>query len=127
MCTVRLRHQDKNAKFRFFAVPEDGLALLGMPGIKVLNILKTTCEVIGDPHESRKLNSQKIEAFNSLSCTTNKALQIKIDEVDRNDNNANISDYLKSTINRVADKKGGEILTKYVMKSVMFPFRIRLL
>ena len=53
MCTVGLRHKDKNAKCRFFVLPEDGSALLGMTDIKLLNIPKIMCEVIGDPNEGR--------------------------------------------------------------------------
>ena len=40
MCTVRLRHKDKIAKDRFFVFPDDGPVLLGMPAIKLLDILK---------------------------------------------------------------------------------------
>ena len=42
------------------SVPENGPALLGLLDIEVLNILKITCEVVGDPYESRKFNSQTI-------------------------------------------------------------------
>ena len=48
VCTVRLRHKDKNAKCRFFVKLEDGLVLLEMPDIKLLYILKITCKVMGD-------------------------------------------------------------------------------
>ena len=68
VCAVRLRYRDKYDKCRFFVVPGDDPILLGMPRIEMLNILKIMCEVIGDPHESRKLNSQTIEASNSHSC-----------------------------------------------------------
>ena len=38
----------------------DGPALLAMPDIELLNTLKVTCEIIGDPHESRKFDSQTV-------------------------------------------------------------------
>ena len=43
--TVRLRHKDKNAKCRFFVMSADNPALLEMPDIELLNILKKMCEV----------------------------------------------------------------------------------
>ena len=45
MCTVILRHKDKIAKCRLFVVPGDGPALLGIPDIELLGIVKITCEV----------------------------------------------------------------------------------
>ena len=39
-----------------------------MLDIKLLSIMKITCEAIGNPHESRKFNSQKVEASNGPSC-----------------------------------------------------------
>ena len=63
-------------KYRFLVVLGDGPALLGMPDIKLQHILKITCKAIGHPHESRKFDSQTIEASDSPSCKTNKAQQI---------------------------------------------------
>ena len=93
VCTVRLIHRDKNAKCRFFVVPGDDPALLGMTDIELLNILKVMCEVIGVPPESRKFNLQTIEASDSLSSRTNKVPQNKTDKVDAHDDNANMPDY----------------------------------
>ena len=42
VCTVKLRHKDKDVKHRFFVVPGDGQAVLAKPDIKLLNILKIT-------------------------------------------------------------------------------------
>ena len=69
------------------------------------------CEVIGDPHESRKFNLQTIEASNSPNCRTNRALQNKTHKVDANDTNANMPDYFRSSSNRAADKRTSEVLT----------------
>ena len=75
MCTVRLRYKDKNAKCRFFVVPGDGPALLGMPDIELLHILKIMCDMIGDPHNNRKLDLQTAEASNCPDCRTNSAIE----------------------------------------------------
>ena len=40
-----------------FLVPVDSQALLRMPVIAVLDILKMICEVIGDPQVDRKFDS----------------------------------------------------------------------
>ena len=103
MGALRLRHKDKNAKCRFFEVPADGPALLGMPDIKVLNIPKIMRRVISDTHESRMLYLQRIEASNSPICRTNKASQNKTEKVDAHENNVNMPDYFRSSMNRVAD------------------------
>ena len=53
VCTVKSRHKDKTAKYRFFVVPGDGSVLLGMPDIELLDIHKIMCEVIGDTHKKQ--------------------------------------------------------------------------
>ena len=73
MCTVKLRHKDNCVKCRLFVVPGDGPSLLGMPDIELLSILRATCDIIGEPHESRKFNSQRIEISDIPSCRTNEA------------------------------------------------------
>ena len=35
MCTVKSKHKDKSANCRFFVVPVEGTALLGMPDIEL--------------------------------------------------------------------------------------------
>ena len=44
VCIVRLRHKDKTARCRFFVVPGDNPALLGMFDIKLLGIPMIICE-----------------------------------------------------------------------------------
>ena len=90
MCTVRLRHKDEDAKCGFLVVVGDGSILLGMMDVKLLNILNIECEVIGDPHESRKFNMKTTQASNIPSCKTNKGQQIKTDNVHVHDANANM-------------------------------------
>ena len=94
-------------------MPEDSLALILMPNVDLPNILKITCEVMSNPHESRKFNFQIIETSNYPSCRANIILQIKTDKVDANDTKANIPYYFRSSINRAADKRASEVLTKH--------------
>ena len=76
MLTVKLRHKDKCVTCRFFLGPGERPALLGIPDLTLLSILRITCNVIGKPHESRKVDSQTIEISISPSCKTNKTPQI---------------------------------------------------
>ena len=85
LCTVKIRCKDKCVKCRFSAVPDDSLALLGMLDIAMLSIVRITCDIIGVPHENRKVDSQKIEMANRPSCRTSKALQIQADKEDIHD------------------------------------------
>ena len=59
MSTVRLRDKDKIPRCGFFVVPGNGLVLLGMTDIKLLDILKIMSEVVGDQEVDRKFGSQK--------------------------------------------------------------------
>ena len=43
VCTVRLRHKDKDAKCKFFVVSGDGPALLGMLDIKLVDMHQIMC------------------------------------------------------------------------------------
>ena len=52
------RHIDKIVKCRFFVVPGDCPALLGMLDIEVLGILKITCEVVDGQQVGRKFGFQ---------------------------------------------------------------------
>ena len=85
-----------------------------MPDTELLNMLKITCEVIGDPHESRKFDSWTIEASIRHSYKPNKAPQNKTDKIDVYDNNATMPDYFRSSISRTADNKATEILTNKI-------------
>ena len=124
MCTVRLRRKDKDVKSRFFIVSGDGQELLVMPDTEVLNILKITCEVNGNPNESRHLNSQTTEASNCPSCKTNKATQIKIDNLDVNYANADMPDYFRSSINEATDNRASQVLTNKIYNELSIVFFI---
>ena len=111
MCTVKLRHKDKNVKSRFFVVPGDSTALLGMPDIKLLSLLWITHDVIVKPHENRKFDSQTIEMSNSPSSRTKKISWSKTDKVGMCDGKINKPDYFWFSANQVADKRVNEVLT----------------
>ena len=102
---VKLGHKDKSAKCRFFVLPEDGPALLGVPNIEMLSILRITCDVIGESHEGRKLESQTVEASNRPTYRTNEAPLNETDIVGMHDGKIYTSDCFRSSINKVADKK----------------------
>ena len=61
MYEVKLRHKDLCVKFRFFVVPHDDPAPLGMSDIELLSIQRITHDIIGEPHDSRKFDSQTID------------------------------------------------------------------
>ena len=104
MFTIRLKHNDKTTKCRFFVVLEDCPALQGMSDIEVLDILKITCEVMGDPYKSRMFECKTMQTSNGPSCKANKVQQTKADSVDVKDTNSNIPDYFKSSIKTAAEK-----------------------
>ena len=80
VCSAKLRYTDKVVRCKFFVVPGDGPALLGKPDIKLLCILKITCDVIEGQQADRMFVSQTIEPSSSLSCKAN------TDIVGRSDN-----------------------------------------
>ena len=105
--TVKLRHKDKSMKCRFFLVYGEGPALLGMPDIKLLNILSIMCEVISKPPESRMFHSQTKDSSSSPSCITNRTLWNATDKAGTHDNNTNMPYYFRFS-------------AKYIMSSAVF-------
>ena len=83
-----------------------------MPYIELLNILKITCDVISNPLESRKFESQTTKLSNSPSFRTKRALHSEADIASAHDNNEKMPDYFRSSTNKVADKRTSMILTK---------------
>ena len=68
MCTVKARHKDNYVKCRLFVVQVNGPALLQMPEIELLSILRIVCDIIGCPltegsstHKQRHLVDQTAE------------------------------------------------------------------
>ena len=124
----KIKTQRKNAKCRFFVVPADSPALLGIPDLELLGILKVTCEVIRDQQSDRKFNSQDrkfnskiIKLSNSSSCKASTDQWIKTDNADVVDTKTSMPVYFRSGINRPADKRAGQVLMqkKYTMHSVI--------
>ena len=78
------------------------------------------CEVISDLHESSEFDSQKIK--HPIALVAEQSPTDMADKVDAHDNNTNISDYFKSSANRVVEKK--ELVRywqiRYIMNSVIF-------
>ena len=109
MCTVKFRHKDICFRCSFFVVPGAGPALLGMPGTELLNILRITCDQIGDPYESRKSVTQRIDTSDSPSGKTNGAMQINIDRADAC-NDKIMFQLMSGLAQRVADKRASEVL-----------------
>ena len=91
-------------------MPGDSPALLGIPDIKFQDILKITCEVMGDLHKSRMFDSQTMQASIGPICKTNKAQKVKADNADVNDANSKMPDYFRSSINREANKGASQVL-----------------
>ena len=63
-------------------MPVDNSALLGIPDIKLLDILKIKCEVVGDQQADRKFNSQiynhpvALPAKQTQACRSRQIMQI---------------------------------------------------
>ena len=70
MYTVKIRHKRKCVKCRFFVVTDDSPKLLGMPDKELPSLLRIRCDIIGQLHDSRKLNSQTVETYESPDCRT---------------------------------------------------------
>ena len=62
---------DNVARCRFFVLQGDGSALLWMPDIELLGILKIMCEVVEDQQAYRKSDPQTMEPTGTLSCRAN--------------------------------------------------------
>ena len=92
MCIVRLRHKNETAKCRFYAVPGDSQALLGMPDLELQGILNIMGEVLGGQQVDRKFNSQTIQLWDTSSYKANTNWGIKSDKVDVVDAKSNMLD-----------------------------------
>ena len=83
---------------KFFVVPGDDLTLLGMPDIRLVDILKIMCEVVGEQQADKKFDTQTILPSSGSSCKANKAQQIKTYNADVNNVNLNMPDYIRFSI-----------------------------
>ena len=92
ICTVKLRHENKCVRCRFFVVPGNGPALLGIPDIELLSILRITCDIRGELHENKKFYSKAIDISSSPSCKANETPQMKTDRVDMHGDKKSLPD-----------------------------------
>ena len=84
-CSVRIRHNNKCAKCRFFIVPGDGPALLRMPDIELLGIIRVMCERIGNKANARKFDMQTRHSADSqivVQTGAHRQCQIQIMQVE---------------------------------------------
>ena len=112
MCTVRSRHKDKIARCGFFVVPENGPALLRMPDIEFLDILKIMFKVVEGKQADRKFDSQTMKASSAPNCKANTNWERTSDKADGISTSSNMPDYVRSSMDREADKKANQYNTK---------------
>ena len=79
-----------------------------MQVIELLSMLRITCIIIGDPHDSENCHSQTIDISVSPNCQTNIALQMKTDRENMHDCKRNISDYSDIVEIEWQSKEGGK-------------------
>ena len=99
-----------------------GPALLRMPDIELLGVIRVMCETVGNKANNRKFYVHTRHAADSQNCSTNMGLQTKSD-VDnaRGDkthildyagtNKTQMSEYFHSSDNTMADKRVSRAIT----------------
>ena len=106
-CTVKIEHNNKHKICKYFAVPGNGQALLGMSDLDMLNIINININSIGTEHGggndnccTNKANSQNAdmthETDGTKKCYTNTGSISKSDNADKptvNDKLSNTIDY----------------------------------
>ena len=93
-CEVKLRHNYKWVKCRFFVVPGDGAALLRMSDIEFLGIIRVMCETDNKAMD-RKFVMKTRHAADSHNCKTKGDLQ-----EGKAEDKTNIPDYLNSSTSK---------------------------
>ena len=78
-------------------MPRDGPALLGMPDIELLGILKIMSEEEEGQQAARKFNSQTIKQPSAPSCTANIDRKIRSNNADVINVNTSMQDYFRSS------------------------------
>ena len=56
ICTVKIEHNDKQKMYKFFVVPGNRQALLGLPDINMMNIMHINCNAMGAQETDRANN-----------------------------------------------------------------------
>ena len=102
-------------------MPGDVSALLGIPDIKLLSILRITCDVIIQSHESRKINSQTIKHLKAQIAEQMKTCRLRQIKWVMHDGKTNMPGYFRYSPSKAADKKQVKYLqTRFIMNSVKF-------
>ena len=105
-------------------MPGDDLALLRMPDIELLGIIRVICEAIDERTTGKKFDSQTKHVAGSQNCKTNKDQKVKLHEGNSNKDKTNTPDYLISSRikifyfnpsdNKEADKRASEAITNRI-------------
>ena len=106
VCSVRIRHKGRLARWSFFVVPGDGPALLG--------ILKITLEVVSGQQVGRKFTSQLTQPASILNYKTLNKKEYRSDILGSNQNNVNMLDYFRSSVNIEADKEVSRLIMQRI-------------
>ena len=91
-----------------FVVPGNGPALLRMPDIKLLNIVRVMCETIDNKTNDRKFDVQIRHAAENQNCSTNRSLQTKLDANDSSRDEKNCSTNRDLQTKTDADNASGD-------------------
>ena len=85
-------------------MPGDSPVLLGKPDNKLLDIQQA----------DRKFDYKTMQTSNGFSCKANTYHQIKTNNTDVVDATSNTLDYVRSSINRAADKRASQVLMQKI-------------
>ena len=75
----------------------DGAALLGMPGIELLGIIRVMCETIDNKTTSRKFDFKSRHVTDSQNCKTNRNPQARLYTYSMSKYKTKMPDYPNST------------------------------
>ena len=114
MCTEKLRHKDQIARCRFLVVSGGGPALLEMPDIELLSILKIMCDVVEGQQADRKFDSQTMEPSSAPSCKANTDWERRSDNMDVININSNMPDFFRSSMVREVGKRDNQLITQSI-------------
>ena len=113
-CTVKIRHNEKCVKFRFFVVQGDNPALLGMLDIELPGIIRVMCETIGNKTTSKKFDSQTKYVAKPDECSSSKDKTNMPDYLISSKIKTNMPDYFNSSDEKEGDKRVNEAITNRI-------------
>ena len=100
VCTVRLRHKDKIVRCRFFELPGESPALLGLPELELLYILKILYEIVESQQTYRKFDHQTMKPSTTPSFKANIDWERRSDNADVINMKSNLPDYCSFSTDR---------------------------